>query len=197
MESQGLASLYKRRFDIWTDVSDTRRCPFSRRPLTVAMNPVVSLCSDDAPRTLPKTRSMLLTLFPGPVSAKSAQFSSHCCQLRFFPSPWQQNTHAFSSLFRDLVISRKAEDGLAGNDRCCVWPPRTNFPYWLFSFSTSWYLHLGPVISLFRECLFEWDTWHPNILLFWVQTESKCLTVSPLIIEMERLKNFTCLFFLL
>lgn len=29
-----------------------------------------------------------------------------------------------------------------------------------------------------------------------VRNESKCLTVSPFITEMERLKNFICLFFL-
>lgn len=72
MENKSLASLYKGRFGIRADVFGTS-CPFSRRPLSVAMNPIVSLCSEDAQRTLPKTRSMLLTLFPGLVSAKSAQ----------------------------------------------------------------------------------------------------------------------------
>lgn len=114
MENQGLASLYKARFGIRADVFDTHCCPFSRRPLTVAMNPTISLCSEDAPRTLPKTRSTLLTLFPGPVSAKSAQ-SVPIAASRDFSHHHDSRAHMPSLLsLETLLFQEKLRMGLLG-----------------------------------------------------------------------------------
>lgn len=98
-------------------MSLTSRCPFSRRPLTVAMNPIASLCSGDAQGTVPKTRSMLLTLFPGLASAKSAQslpiaasrdFSHHRDSRAHTPSLLSLETLLFQEKLRMELLGMTA-----------------------------------------------------------------------------------------
>ena len=75
------------------DVLDSSH-PSASRPLTVAVNPIVRVSSDDAQMSLSETCTMLLTWFLGLVSADlPSQFPS--LRLRFFPTPQRQSTHIF------------------------------------------------------------------------------------------------------
>lgn len=150
MENQGLASLYKGRFGIRADLSDTCCCPFSRWPLTVAMNPIVSLCSEDTRRTLPKIRSMLLTLFPGRVSAKSAQ-SVPIAASRDFSYHHDSRAHTPSRLsLETLLFQEKLRTDLLGMTAAVSDHPEQIFPTGCFPFRLPGAL----VVFTFGPCHF-------------------------------------------
>lgn len=66
-------------------------------------------------------------------------------------------------LFQEKLSTELLQITAAGSDH---W--EQIFSTGCFSFQLPglwWYLHLGPVISLFHENPFEWDIWHPKIIL--------------------------------
>lgn len=173
-------------------------CSFSSWPLTVAVNPTASLSSEDT-NVPPYNRKHVWTLFPGLVSAKSARSVPLAAGWDFPITMTAEHTSPPS--LKSLLFQAKLSMELLGISAAGSDPQQQIFPTGCFSFQHPglwWYLHLGPVISLFHENPLEWDTWHPKIIFFffglnWVQRP----TVSHWSLKWKDFNSFIRLFFLL
>lgn len=156
--------------------------------------PLPSLSSEDT-NVPPYNTKHVWTLFPGLVSAKSAR-SVPLAAGWDFPITMTAE-HTKPSLVKEFVISSEAEHGMLGISAAGSDHQQQIFPTGCFSFQLPglwWYLHLGPVISLFHENPLERDTWHPKIIFFLFKLSP---TVSHWSLKWKDFNSFIRWFFLL
>lgn len=163
------------------------------RPLTAAVNAIVRVSPEGA-RTSRLPRETCGCLCSRGRCLLICPVSSHCCGWESSQHHMAEHTHFLFS--ESLLFQEKLSTELLGITAAVSDHGEQIFPTGCFSFQLPGDL----VVSTFRPCHFivSWKSiWvrHLASNIIFVQNDSQCPIVSPLITEMGRLETSICVFF--